>query len=114
MKINSEVIWEQAEVLASSINDAYRNRLNPDIRFCGETIAHAVEDISANYGKRRFLVICSVVANYMPYRSDRFVRAVAMVNALPLEQDSDDKDVTFEMFITCLKFHLAFYKRDWK
>lgn len=50
----------------------------------------------------------------MPEKSDRFVKAVAVANSLPLEQFTEDKDVTFEMFIVCVRFHLAFYKRDWK
>lgn len=114
MEVNSDMIWQQAEVLAKSINEAYRNSMCSDIHVVGETLAHAIEDISVNYGKMRFLSICIVVANYMPFKSDRFVQAVAMANSLPLEQNTDDKDVTFEMFILCLKFHLAFYKRDWK
>lgn len=114
MEVNSDMIWQQAEVLAKSINEAYQNSKKSDIHVVGETLAHAIEDISVNYGKMRFLGICNVVANYMPFRSDRFVQAVAMANSLPLEQNTDDKDVTFEMFIICLEFHLAFYKRDWK
>ena len=114
MKINSEVIWEQAEVLAKSINEAYQNNKKSDIHVTGEKLEHAIEDISLNNSKTRFLGICNVVANYMPGKSDRFVNAVAVANSLPLEQFTEDKDVTFEMFITCVEFHLAFYKRDWK
>ena len=113
MKINSEVIWQQAQVLAKSINEAYQNLKESDIHVAGEKLNHAIGDISVNISKTRFVGICNVVANYMPFRSDRFVNAVAMVNSLPLEQDTDDKDVTFEKFITCLKYHLALYKRDW-
>ena len=114
MKVSSNEIWEQAEVLAKSINEAYQNSKKSDIHVVGEKLDHAIEDISVNKSKRRFLGICKVVANYMPGKSDRFVKAVSVANSLPLEQFSEDSDVTFEMFITCVRFHLAFYKRDWK
>lgn len=114
MKVSSNEIWEQAEVLAKSINEAYQNSKKSDIHVVGEKLDHAIEDISVNNSKTRFLGICNVVANYMPEKSDRFVKAVAVANSLPLEQFTEDKDVTFEMFIVCVRFHLAFYKRDWK
>ena len=114
MKVSSNEIWEQAEVLANSINEAYQNSKKSDIHVVGEKLDHAIADISLNNSKTRFLGICSVVASYMPGKSDRFVKAVAVANSLPLEQFTEDKDVTFEMFIVCVKFHLAFYERDWK
>lgn len=113
MKVSSNEIWLQAEVLAKSINEAYQNSKKSDIHVVGEKLKHAVEDISMNTSKTRFIGICMVVAEYMPIQSDRFIKAVATANSLPLEQFAEDKDVTFEMFIVCLQFHLAYYKRDW-
>ena len=114
MKVNNQVIWEQAKVLAKSINEAYQNLKESDIHVAGEKLNHAIGDISVNISKTRFIGICKVVADYMPARTDNFVNAVAVANSLPLEQFSEDKDVTFEMVIVCVKFHLAFYKKDWK
>lgn len=114
MKVNSEVIWQQAQVLAKSINEAYQNMKESDIHRVGEGLEHAIEDISVNTSKTRFIGICNVIADYMPIKSDNFVNAIATANSLPLEQFAEDKDVTFEMFIVCVNFHLAFYKRDWK
>ena len=113
MKVNNQIIWEQANVLAKSINEAYQNLKESDIHVEGEKLNHAIGDISVNISKTRFIGICKVIADYMPARTDNFVNAVAVANSLPLEQFAEDKDVTFEMFIVCVKFHLAFYKRDW-
>ena len=113
MKVDNQVIWEQAKVLAKSINEAYLNLKESDIHVEGEKLNHAIGDISINISKTRFIGICKVIADYMPARTDNFVNAVAVANSLPLEQFAEDKDVTFEMFIVCVKFHLAFYKRDW-
>ena len=112
MKVNNQVIWEQAEVLAKSINEAYQNSKKSDTNVAGEKLSNAVEDITMGISKARFIGICKVVADYMPIKSDNFVNAVAIANSLPLEKFAEDKDVTFDMFIVCVRFHLAFYKRD--
>ena len=83
MEVNYDMIWQQAEVLAKSINEAYQNSKKSDIHVVGEKLNHAIGDISVNISKTRFIGICNVVANYMPFRSDRFVNAVAIVNSLP-------------------------------
>lgn len=57
--------------------------------------------------------VCEVIGEYMPVKSDNFTKAVAIAINLPLEYATEDKDITFEMFIVCLRFHLAIYKRDW-
>lgn len=48
MKVSSNEIWEQAEVLAKSINDAYQNLKESDIHVAGEKLNHAIGDISVN------------------------------------------------------------------
>ena len=55
MKVNNQVIWEQAEVLAKSINEAYQNSKKSDINVVGEKLTHAVEDITMGVSKARFI-----------------------------------------------------------
>ena len=109
MKVNLDVIWQQAEVLAKSIDDAYQNEKQSD-----GIIRNTSEDIKMSVNKSRFICICKNVADYLPVKSDRFTNAVNMAISLPMEKDAEDKDITFEMFIACVRFHLAYYKRDWK
>lgn len=109
MKVSSNEIWEQAEVLAKSINEAYQNEMN----FDGH-VRNVSEDIQMSVKKPRFVSIFRVIAEYMPVASDTFVKAVAFAISLPMEKEADNKDITFEMFIACVRFHLAFYKIDWK
>mgnify|MGYP000581524716 CR=1 FL=1 len=114
MRINNEVIWQQAENLAKSINEAYKNKEKIDAtRGAGEKLESAIESITMNVTKVRFVGICKVVADYMPTMSDYFTMAVATAVNLPMERNSEDKEVTFEMFIICLRFHIAIYKRKW-
>lgn len=114
MNVNNEVIWQQAEVLAKSIDEAYKNREKIDAsNRVGENLIHAVDTITMNINKVRFIGVCEVIGEYIPVMSDRFTKAVAIAINLPLEYATEDKDITFEMFIICLQFHLAIYKRDW-
>ena len=112
MRMNNETIWEQAEVLAKSINEAYQNSKKSDMHIKGESLVHAIGCIEMSVEKSRFVGICNVIAKYMPMMSDGFIGAVAFANSLP-KLNKEDRDVTFGMFITCVKFHLAIYKRDW-
>lgn len=109
MKVNNDVIWQQAQVLAKCINDAYQNE-----KQCDGIVRNTIEDIKMSVKKSRFVCICKNVADYLPAKSDGFVNAVNMALSLPMEKDAEDKDIAFEMFIACVRFHLAFYKRDWK
>ena len=114
MNVNNEVIWQQAEVLAKFIDEAYKNREKIDTsNRVGENLIHAVNTITMNINKVRFVGVCEVIGEYMPVKSDKFTKAVAIAINLPLEYATEDKDITFEMFIICLRFHLAIYKRDW-
>ena len=114
MKIDNEIIWQQAENLAKSINEAYKNKEKIDAtRGAGEKLESAIESITMNVTKVRFVGICKVVADYMPTMSDYFTMAVSTAVNLPMECNSEDKEVTFEMFIICLRFHIAIYKRKW-
>lgn len=47
-------------------------------------------------------------------KSDCFNKIVQDVMMLRQESFSEDKDISFEMFQTCLGFHLAFYEREYK
>lgn len=109
MKVSSNEIWEQAEVLAESINEAYKNEKN----YNGE-VRNVSEDIQMSVKKSRFVCICRVIAEHMPMQSDYLGKAVAFAIALPMEKEAENKDISFEMFIACVRFHLAFFKRDWK
>lgn len=109
MKVSSNEIWEQAEVLAKSINEAYKNEKKHD----GQ-VRNVSEDIQMSVKKPRFVCICRVIAEYMPIQSDCLGKAVAFAISLPMEKEAENKDISFEMFIACVRFHLAFYKRDWK
>lgn len=47
MNVNNEVIWQQAEVLAKSIDEAYKNREKIDTsNRVGESLIHAVNTIT--------------------------------------------------------------------
>ena len=109
MKVSSNEIWEQAEVLAKSINEAYQNENNYD----GE-VRNVSEDIQMSVKKPRFVCICRVIAEYMPIQSDNFSKVVAFAISLPMEKEAENKDISFEMFIACVRFHLAYFKKDWK
>lgn len=109
MKLVLNEIWEQAEVLAKSINEAYKNEKKYD----GE-VRNISEDIQMSVKKPRFVCICRVIAEYMPVQSDNFSKVVAFAISLPMEKEAENKDISFEMFIACVRFHLAFHKRDWK
>ena len=96
-------------MLAKSIHEAYKNEKN----YNGE-VRNVSEDIQMSVKKPRFVCICRVIAEYMPIQSDRLGKAVAFAISLPMEKEAENKDISFEMFIACVRFHLAFYKRDWK
>ena len=109
MKVSSNEIWEQAEVLANLINEAYQSENNSD----GE-VRNVSEDLQMSVKKPRFVCICRVIAEHMPIQSDYLGKAVAFAISLPMEKEAENKDISFEMFIACVRFHLAFFKRDWK
>lgn len=96
-------------MLAKSINEAYQNENKSD----GE-VSNVSEDIQMSVKKSRFVCICRVIAEYMPIKSDYITKAVAFAISLPMEKEAENKDISFEMFIACVRFHLAFYKKDWK
>lgn len=114
MTINNEAVWQQAENLAQVINEAYQNRKSIEAsNRVGEKLEHAIERINLNIEKREFVGVCTVISEYMPSPSDKFTKAVFTATQLSMESETENKDLSFEMFITCLRFHLAFYKSKW-
>lgn len=116
MKMNNEVIWQDAEKLAKLINEARKNIKSHDKSWEkiweGENTLKCIEEIT-NCDKQKFICRCTAIGKFMPL-DDNFSRIVKDVMGLQQESIAEDKDISFEMFQTCLSFHLAFYKREWE
>lgn len=116
MKMNNEVIWQDAEKLAQLINEARKNIKSHDKSWErlweGENALKSIEEIT-NCDKQKFIGKCADIGKFMP-KDDNFSRIVKDVMGLQQESIAEDKDISFEMFQTCLGFHLAIYKREWK
>lgn len=114
-KIDSNTIWENAEKLASFINEAYLNFKKSEVSAIeDEKFNVALDNININLDKRAFVRACEIFGRHLPYRNDLFPLILKEVLSLPLEDVAENKELTFEMFITCLHFHLAFYKKEWE
>lgn len=115
-KLDSNTIWENAEKLASFINDAYLNFKKSSELSANDKkfFMDQINEININLSKRGFVVACEEFGKFLTTKSDYLPRIVKEALSLPLQSAAEDKDITFEMFITCLNFHLAFYKKEWK
>lgn len=114
MKMNNETIWQDAEKLAQLINEARVNIESHDETWEkmweGKNALKSIKMIT-NCDKRKFIGMCCQISEFMP-KSDYLHRIAQDVMSLRQESFSEDKDISFEMFQTCLAFHLAFYERE--
>ncbi len=112
MRINNEIIWEHAEKLAKLISEAYKNIQKNGQSWEKQIADERVKEFNNNCNKRRFIVICTGFGKFAP-RDDNFLRIMKDVMSLKSETFAEDKDISFEMFITCFRFHFACCERDW-
>lgn len=116
MKMNNETIWQDAEKLAQLINEARVNIESHDESWEkmweGKNALNSIKSIT-NCDKQKFIGKCTQISKFMP-KSNYFYKIVQDVMSLRQESISEDKDISFEMFQTCLGFHLAFYEREYK
>lgn len=116
MKMNNETIWQDAEKLAQLINEARVNIESHDESWEkmweGKNALKSIKSIT-NCDKQKFIGMCTQINKFMP-KSDYFNKIVQDVMMLRQESFSEDKDISFEMFQTCLGFHLAFYNKESK
>lgn len=114
MRMNNETIWQDAEKLAQLINEAKVNIENHDESWEkmweGKNALKSIESIT-NCDKREFIGKCTQISKFMP-ESNYLNKIIQDVMYLRQESFSEDKDISFEMFQTCLSFHLAFYKKE--
>lgn len=113
MKMNNEVIWQTAENLAKLINEAYTNIKKNEPKWEGEIADGRIKELKGKCTKKQFIKICTGFSMFMHKGND--LRLIVR-NVLDLQQESiaEDPDVSYEMFMTCLKFHLAIFERGWK
>ena len=110
MTINNEIIWNDAEKLAKIISESYKN-IQQKGQPCEKQIAdEEIKELKNCINKRRFIAICTNFSKFAT-KDDNLQRIMKDVLSLKSERLSDDKDISFEMFMTCL--HLAFYKSKW-
>lgn len=116
MKMNNETIWQDAEKLAQLINEARKNIESHDKSWEklweGENALKSIKEIT-NCDKQKFIGKCTQIGKFMP-KSDYLNKIVKDVMNLQQESIAEDKDISFEMFQTCLGFHLAFYEQEYK
>ena len=114
MKMNNETIWQDSEKLAQLINEARVYIESHDESWEkmweGKNALISIESIT-NCDKQKFIGMCTQISKFMP-KSDYLNKIVQDVMSLRQESFSEDKDISFEMFQTCLGFHLAFYERE--
>lgn len=106
-------VWGNAEKLADIINDVYHNVMSSKDIHEKEFFKNSIDEISQSLRKRRFVAICGKYGDNLNNKTDLLVQIVKEALSLPYEREAADKEKSFEMFITCLKFHIAFYKKEW-
>lgn len=115
MKIDNELMWSTAENFAKIINDAYQKRLENDNMLTNkETFIKVVGWIVNGETKKGFVGNCTTLSKYAPSISKELSKIVEKVIQLPLEGKTGNQDFTFEMFLALAKFHVAFFKQNWK
>lgn len=116
MRMNNETIWQDSEKLAQLINEARVNieshNESWEKMWEGKNALKSIETIT-NCDKQKFIGKCTQISKFMP-KSDYLNKIVQDVMVLRQESFSEDKDISFEMFQTCLGFHLAFYAKESK
>lgn len=116
MRMNRETIWQDAEKLAQLINEARVNIESHDESWEkmweGKNALNSIKSIT-NCDKQKFIGMCIQISKFMP-KSKCFYKIVQNVMSLRQESISEDKDISFEMFQTCLGFHLAICEREYK
>lgn len=113
MIMNNETMWQHAEQLAKFINEAYTNIKKNGAVWDGEIADENIKELKGRCTKKRFIHICTNFSMFM-HADDKFCIIVKDVMGLQQESIADDPEISYEMFIACFKFHLAFYEREWK
>ena len=106
-------MWQHAEMLAKFINEAYTNIKKNEAKWQGEIADANIKELKGRCTKKRFIHICTNFSMFM-HQDDKFYIIVKDVMGLQQENIADNPDISYEMFIACFKFHLAFYEREWK
>lgn len=106
-------VWGNAEKLADIINDVYHNVMSSKDIHDKLFFNSSIGEISQSLRKRRFVAICGQYGYHLNNKTDLLGQIVKEALSLPYEREAEDKEESFEMFITCLKFHIAFYKKEW-
>lgn len=115
MKVTNEDMWNMAEDFARIINDAFQKRLeNDNMLTSKETFIKVVGWIVDGETKKGFVGNCAYIVRDIPSVSNELAKIVDMVVNLPMESVAEDKDITFEMFLTLAKFHVECVKTTWK
>ena len=115
MKIDNEVMWNTAEKFAKVVNDAYQKRFEHDnMPTNKESFIKVVGWAVDSETKQYFVSNCSSIIKYVPSVANELSKIVEEVIKLPLSDEADNQDFTFEMFIALAKFHIECVKPNWK
>ena len=115
MKLDNEVMWNTAENFAKIVNDAYQKRLEQDNMLTNkDTFIKVVGWIEDSETKKGFVGNCTTLIKNAPSISNELSKIVEMVVGLPMASGADNQDITFEMFIALVKFHVECVKPKWK
>lgn len=115
MKLDNEVMWNTAENFAKIVNDAYQKRSEQDNMLTNkESFLKVVGWIEDSETKKGFIGNCTTLIKNAPSISNELSKIVEFVTKLPLECGTDNKDITFEMFVQLVKFHVECIKPNWK
>ena len=116
MKMNNETIWQDAEKLAQLINEARVYIESHDgsweKMWEGKNALKSIKSIT-NCDKQKFIGMCTQISKFMP-KSDYLHKIAQDVMSLRQESFSEDKDISFEMFLALAKFHVECVKPNWK
>lgn len=112
MRMNNEIIWNHAEKLAKLISEAYKNIQKNGQSWEKQIADENIKELNKKSNKRRFIAICTNFVKFAP-KDDNFLRIMTDVVSLNSETFVEDKDISFEMFITCFRFHLACHESEW-
>ena len=115
MKLDNEVMWNTAENFAKIVNDAFQKRSEQDNMLTNkDAFLKVVGQIEDSETKIGFIGNCTTLIKNAPSISNEMSKIVELVTKLPLESGTDNQDITFEMFVKLVKFHVECVKPNWK
>lgn len=115
MKLDNEVMWTTAENFAKIVNDAFQKRSEQDNMLTNkDSFLKVVGWIEDSETKSGFVGNCTTLIEDAPSISNEMSKIVELVTKLPLGSSTDNQDITFEMFVKLVKFHVECVKPNWK